>query len=116
MFWKSVEYVGLAAFILIVPRLMGPELYGRFALLFSLIGLLMLVIGLGALSIFGRFIPQYEAQGEKSKIQALFVELFFVRLFKTNLRQLRSTYHHANVQSLCTACDDMLNAADEGWF
>ncbi len=79
MIWKLVEYVGLISFIVIAPRSMGPELYGRFAVLLSVIGLLIMACSLGALPTFGRFAPEYTAKGEKPKIQAVFVQLFFVR-------------------------------------
>lgn len=83
--WKLIGYVGLGLFIVIVPRAMGPDLYGRVAGLLSLISLLTLLTGLGAIPMFGRFIPQYEAQGEKSKTQALFVQLFCVRALVAGL-------------------------------
>lgn len=80
MIWKLVEYVGLISFIVIAPRNMGPDLYGRFAALLALIGLFIAITGLGALPTFGRFVPEYAAKGEESKIQAVFTQLFFVRV------------------------------------
>ena len=85
LIWKLVEYAGLALFIVIVPSVMGPDLYGRVAVLLSFIILLTMVTGLGGLPMFGRFIPQYEAQGEKSKTQALFVQLFWARALVAGL-------------------------------
>ena len=79
MLWKVVEYTGLALFIIIVPRLMGPKLYGSFAVLFSLIGLLSMASGLGMQNTFGRFVPEYEALGDRSKTRALFTQIFCIR-------------------------------------
>ena len=83
--WKLIEYVGLVLFIVIVPRTMGPDLYGLFAVFLSFIGVFTMASGLGALSMFGRFIPQYEAQGEKAKTQAFFVQLFCARSLMAGL-------------------------------
>jgi len=80
MTWKLVEYVGLVLFSVIVPRVMGPDMYGRFAALLSLFGLLVVISGLGVLPTFGRFVPEYQVQGEKLKIQVLFTQSFFVRV------------------------------------
>ncbi len=79
MYWKALEYVGLAAFIVLVPRLMGPERYGRFAAVVSLLVLLITASGLGGMTAFGRFVPQYLAAGDWSKARALFVQLFWAR-------------------------------------
>ena len=38
--WKVIEYAGLAAFMVIAPRAMGPESYGAFAAVLSLTMLL----------------------------------------------------------------------------
>lgn len=59
---------------------MGPALFGEFALLLSMERLLGLAAGLGGLSVFGRFIPEYRLQGQWHKIRALFVQVFLVRL------------------------------------
>ena len=77
--WKIVEYAGLAAFTVTVPRLMGPNQYGQFAALVSLLTLLVSVSGLGGLATFGRFLPQYELSGDRASARALFVQLFWIR-------------------------------------
>ena len=77
--WKIVEYAGLAAFTVTVPRLMGPNQYGQFAALVSLLTLLVSVSGLGGLATFGRFLPEYELSGDRASARALFVQLFWIR-------------------------------------
>ena len=85
MVWKMIEYVGLVLFTVIVPRAMGPDLYGRFAVLLSCVALFTMASGLGGLAIFGRFIPEYRAQGEKLKTQILFTQLFIARVLVAGL-------------------------------
>jgi O-antigen/teichoic acid export membrane protein len=76
---KLVEYVGLVLFAVIVPRMMGPDLYGRFAAFLSSIALLTIAGGLGVIRMFGRFVPEFQVQKEMSKSQVLFTQVFFVR-------------------------------------
>ena len=77
--WKCGEYAALAAFVIIVPRMMGPALYGRLAALVSLMTLLVSTSGLGTGAIFGRFLPEYSATGDQLKARALFIQLFWTR-------------------------------------
>ncbi len=79
MLWKSIEYVGLAVFLISVPRWMGPELYGRFAVLNATLQILMMLNGLGALVTFGRFLPEYAAQG-LDRVQTLFMQVLLLRM------------------------------------
>ena len=65
--------------MIIVPRIMGPSLYGQFAALVSLMTLLVSASGLGGLATFGRFLPEYELAGDAPKARALFVQLFWTR-------------------------------------
>ena len=77
--WKVVEYVGLILFTIIMPRRMGPALYGRFAALLSLIGLLTMASAMGAQATFGRFVPEYDEHGQPGRIRGLFTLLFGMR-------------------------------------
>ncbi len=61
--------------------MMGPEAYGRYAILLSFIALLTIFSGLGMLPAFGRFVPQYQINGETDKTKLLFTQIFYVRLF-----------------------------------
>jgi len=45
-----------------VPRLMGPDLYGRYALLASLVVWLALFSGLGTINAIGRYVPELAAR------------------------------------------------------
>lgn len=76
---KTAEYVGLVAFTVIVPRTMGPDLYGQFSGIMATVGLLSMVCGLGAQAVFGRFVPEYEDRGEAHATRTLFTQYFLLR-------------------------------------
>jgi O-antigen/teichoic acid export membrane protein len=79
LIWKSIEYLGLALFLLSVPRLMGPEFYGRFAVLNATLQILTMLSGLGAVLTFGRFMPEYAAQGLE-RVRVLFMQVLLLRM------------------------------------
>ena len=84
-FWKVVEYLGLVAFLGFVPRSMGPELYGQFALLLNLLSFMWLVMGLGVQATFGRFIPEFSGSGRSALIQIVFTQHYLVRGFLASI-------------------------------
>ena len=76
---KVVEYTGLALFLIIIPREMGPERYGSLALLNTLLGLFLLVGALGGPAIFGRFIPEFRSQDDEVQVRRLFTQFLLLR-------------------------------------
>jgi PST family polysaccharide transporter len=54
---KAVQLVGAAVTVVIVPRLLGPEEYGRFSFILSLTFLGAILADFGTLDVFGRFVP-----------------------------------------------------------
>lgn len=84
-FWKLIEYLGLAAFLGFVPRSMGPELYGQFALVLNLLSFMWLVMGLGAQATFGRFVPEFSVGGRPNLIQLMFTQYYLVRGFLASI-------------------------------
>lgn len=69
---KAAQYPFLALNLMIIPRLMGPEIYGDYALLISLIAITNSLVEFGGdANIFGRFIPESERQGELASIRRL---------------------------------------------
>ena len=54
---KVVQIVGAAVTVVLVPRLLGPEQYGRFAFVLSLTFLGAILADFGTLDVFGRFVP-----------------------------------------------------------
>ncbi len=79
-FFKGLEVAGLALFSVLMPRYLGPELFGRFAVVLSLTGLWMTTSNLGARYVFGRFVPEYAAGEESHRVGALFMHMVGSRL------------------------------------
>lgn len=78
--WKGIEYAGLVLFVVLLPRLMQPDLYGRLAALVSVIGLLTMASAMGAQATFGRFVPEFETAGERQRTRVLFTQIFLLRV------------------------------------
>ena len=62
--YKLAQYPFLVLFVLFVPRLMGPEFYGQYALLISIVVITTSLIDLGLTEICARFIPELRVSGE----------------------------------------------------
>jgi O-antigen/teichoic acid export membrane protein len=60
---RGAQTVGGLCFALLVPRLMGPESYGRYALATSVAAWLALLSGLGLVNATTRYLPQLIARG-----------------------------------------------------
>lgn len=71
--------LGALLFALLVPRLMGPDIFGRYALLGSLAGGLILMSGLGLRDVIGRYVPVLVASGDWAGLRRLFGQLVAVR-------------------------------------
>jgi O-antigen/teichoic acid export membrane protein len=65
---KGVQYPILLLFMLLVPRMMGPELYGQYALLISIIAIVTALTDLGITEIYGRFVPELRLQNKGAAI------------------------------------------------
>ena len=76
---KVVQLIGGALWAVIIPRWMGPEAYGRFALAMSLSLLLWWVGDLGGLEVFGRHMPLL-TERDPDAARQLFGQAFLVRL------------------------------------
>jgi stage V sporulation protein B len=76
---KVVEYAGLAAFTVVVPRLMGPDRYGSFAAVMGMVGLLTMLAGIGAQATLGRFVPEYAGTGRADRVRQLFMQVLSAR-------------------------------------
>jgi O-antigen/teichoic acid export membrane protein len=66
--------------MLMIPRLMGPDTYGLYALIASLSVWFMLVSTLGFTQVLARYVPQFVLVRDKLDIQALFDGLLTVQL------------------------------------
>src|SRR4030067_3784995 len=67
-------------FAIWVPRMMGPNDYGRYALVTSLYFWFMILSDLGFPQIMGRYVPDFMLHGEKEKLQKFFSNLWVVSL------------------------------------
>ncbi len=76
---KAIQLIGGALWALIVPRWMGPDNYGKFALAMSLSLLLWWVGDLGGLEVFGRHIPPL-LEKDPDRAHELFGQSFVVRV------------------------------------
>jgi O-antigen/teichoic acid export membrane protein len=72
--------VGGFLFFALVPRAMGPPVYGRFALVTSLALWVALGSGLGFAGATARYIPQFLARGDKEGVRRLIGNLLTLRL------------------------------------
>jgi len=67
-------------FALLVPRLMGPDVYGRYSLLSSLAVWFALFSSLNLKDVIGRHVPEFVLQRDSDSLQKLWSDLFTVRL------------------------------------
>ncbi len=67
-------------FALLVPRLMGPDVYGRYSLLQSLSIWLLLLSSLSLTSVIGRYVPELILRRDNKGLGDLWSDLFTVRL------------------------------------
>lgn len=72
-------------FAALVPRLMGPELYGRYALATSLSMWFVLFSGLGFTQVITRFVPQFTGLGDTESVKGFLRDLLTVRLTSGSL-------------------------------
>jgi O-antigen/teichoic acid export membrane protein len=77
---RGVQMVGGFLFFALVPRVMGPSVYGRFALITSLALWFALGSGLGFAGATARYIPQFLARGDREGVRRLIGNLLTLRL------------------------------------
>jgi O-antigen/teichoic acid export membrane protein len=77
---RAVHVVIAALFALLVPRLMGPEIFGKYALFTSVSMWFGLLSGLGAVSLMTRQVPQFVASGDLAGLKKLITNLLALRV------------------------------------
>jgi len=79
---KAAQLAGAFGFAALVPRLLGPELFGQLAFVLSLSLLLQMLGDLGGMDLIGRNVPGWTQQGEEGQqhIAWLVWQLTWVRL------------------------------------
>lgn len=76
---RLVQFPFLALYVMLVPRIMGPEIYGELAFLISIITIAASLVNIGIGDIFGRFIPEHEAKNEWQGINSLFTNMLALK-------------------------------------
>ena len=77
---RGFHILGSLLFAVLVPRLMGPHDYGRYALITSLSFWFVILSDLGFPQIMGRYVPHFILQGEKEKLQKFFSNILTLSL------------------------------------
>lgn len=68
---KAAQYPFLMLAMVLIPRMMGPETYGKYALLISVITIADSLNYLGVGEIFGRFVPEFQVYKDSEGIVRL---------------------------------------------
>ena len=76
VFFKAILYPVLLLSMMLVPRTMGPTIYGEYAVLISIIVIVTTLVDFGSGAIFGRFVPEFESRGEIENIRKLTTNIF----------------------------------------
>ena len=76
---KAAQFAGIALTGILIPRWMGPDLFGQFVVLFSIIMLWRMTCNIGGRYIFGRFVPMYASRGETEEVRAVFMHVLATR-------------------------------------
>ena len=76
---RALDLLRALAFAALVPRLLGPEDFGRFALLSSTAQWFAALSGIGSAQLMGRFVPVMVLQEERAAARRLLGSLLAVR-------------------------------------
>ena len=66
---KGAQIAGALGFAVLIPRLLGPELFGQLAFVLSLSLLLQMLGDLGGLDIVGRYVPGWVQEGREGRVR-----------------------------------------------
>lgn len=77
---RGFHIVGSFFFAILVPRMMGPDTFGRYALVTSLFLWFIWASDLGFAQVMGRYVPYFTLQGERERLQKFFSNLLAVSL------------------------------------
>jgi O-antigen/teichoic acid export membrane protein len=77
---RGIHAASGLVFALLVPRLMGPDIYGRFSLLTSLSIWFLLFSSLSLTDVIGRYVPEFLLRHDESGLRGFWGDLLTVRL------------------------------------
>lgn len=85
---RGFEVLGTFVFAALIPRLMGPDIYGQYALVTSLSIWFIILSDLGFTQVMGRYVPQFMFQEKRENLQKFFSHLLTVSLVSGGLSSL----------------------------
>lgn len=78
---KFAQYPFLALTMVLIPRLMGADVYGEYALVISIITVAWSIIDFGASAeLFGRFVPELQMTKREDSVRKLYSNIVGMRL------------------------------------
>ncbi len=80
---QAAHVVAGLVFAALVPRLMGPSVYGRYTLVVSLYTWFVLLSGLGLTQVLSRYVPEFTARQDRRGLQELFENLLTARVISS---------------------------------
>lgn len=80
---RAAQIPCLALFAMLVPRALGLEVYGVFALFISLFTLSVAFVSLGVGDLFGRFVAEFASKGDWANVRKLFANVLALKLIVT---------------------------------
>ena len=81
---KGSQFITAALFATIVPRLMGPDIFGRYALITSVLIWFGLLGGVSLVQTMSRFTPEFIVRGDTEGLKKLFGSLLVMRFFNAS--------------------------------
>jgi O-antigen/teichoic acid export membrane protein len=85
---RALDLLRGLAFAALIPRLLGPEEFGRFSVLSSIALYFALLSGLGSAQLMGRFVPALRQAGDDAGIARLFSGLVSARIVTGSIAAL----------------------------
>jgi O-antigen/teichoic acid export membrane protein len=80
MVQRGFHIIAGILFAILVPRMMGPDTYGRYALITSISLWFALISGLGAVPVMSHFVPQFVLRGDRAGLEKLVSNLLVLRM------------------------------------
>ena len=77
---RAVQIAAGVLFVALIPRAMGPEMFGQFVTLQTLSMWLSMIGGLGAVALMTRYVPEFVARGDRPGLRKLAGSLLTLRL------------------------------------
>ena len=79
-FNQAPQIIGAVAYVVLIPRTLGADLYGQFAFVFAVFAVFHMLGELGYQEVFSRFLPEVRHRSGEAGIRAMVRALFGVKL------------------------------------